>query len=107
LNEPTLFEAARVFAQRILKEGGAEDIDRIRFAFQTSLGRAPTPDEQSRLLTFVRQQKSAYQRDPQAAGRLIQVGSAPGLETVVPQDLAPWVMLANVLFNLDEALTKG
>ena len=107
MNEPTLLEAARVFAQRVLTEGGQNDAARVDFAFQTCLGRQPTRAEHDRLLAFVTQQKKGFNRDATSAGQLVDVGSAPRPATIEDRTLAAWMMLANVLFNLDETLTKG
>lgn len=106
LNEPTLLEASRVFAQRILAEGGKDDAARVDFAFRTCLGRSPAPAERARLLAFVNQQLKSFARDAEAARQFIDVGSAPRPADADPRRLASWMMLANVLFNLDETLTK-
>ena len=107
LNDPTLLETARVFAQRILSEGGKDDTSRVEFAFRTCLGRTPTKEEAKRLLDYVKQQKSGFSRDAKSATALVQVGSADRPATLDDRTLASWMMLANVLFNLDETLTKG
>ena len=107
LNETTLLEAARVFAQRIMAEGGTSPADRIAFAVRTCLGRPAAPAERARLESFFEQQWKSFRRDAAAARALVQVGSAPRPpELDIPQ-LAAWVMVANVLFNLDETITKG
>jgi hypothetical protein len=95
-----------VFAQRILAEGGKDDAAKVGFAFRMVAGRAPTGVEQARLLDFVRQQTKSFSREPDAAQALVRVGSAPIPAGVDPRRLAPWMMLGNVLFNLDETLTK-
>lgn len=107
LNDPTLLEAARAFAQRILAEGGPDDTARIDFAFRTCAGRDPTPTERARLRGFLDQQLASFQSDANAAATFIQIGSVPFPENVDARRLAAWMMLANVLFNLDETLTKG
>lgn len=106
LNEPTLLEAARVFAQRILAEGGKDDAARVAFAFRTCIGREPVAAEQARLVAFVKQQARSFAGDAKGAGALVAVGSAPVPTGVDARQLAPWMMLGNVLFNLDETLTK-
>jgi mono/diheme cytochrome c family protein len=107
LNEPTLLEAARVFAQRILTEGGRDDAARIDFAFRTCLDRAPTKAEHARLLAFVEQQQKSFSRDAKAAETFINVASTERPPTLEARKLAAWMMLANVLLNLDETITKG
>lgn len=107
LNEPTLLEAARVFAQRILTQGGSEQGAQLDFAFRTCLGRPPTVAERARLLKFLDQQLAGFRRDRAAAEILIQVGSAERPASLESPALAAWMMVANVLFNLDETLTKG
>src|SRR5262245_13703846 len=76
LNEPTLLEAARVFAQRIMVEGGTDPSKQIDFAFRICLSRLPTRAERDRLLSFYKQQSQSFSRDSQSAEGLIAVGSA-------------------------------
>src|SRR5262249_37986343 len=107
LNETTLLEAARVFAQRIMREGGPDVGQQIDFAFRLCLARPPTKGEHQRLLSFFEQQLRSFQRDSQGAETFLKVGLAgrpPHLDT---QQLAAWTMVANVLLNLDETITKG
>jgi len=107
MNETTLFEAARVLAQRILREGGATTPARVQFAFRVCLGRTPTREESRRLEQFFEQQWKAFRNDLSSAQAMVQLGAAPHPEGIDIRQLAAWVMVANVLFNLDETLTKG
>jgi hypothetical protein len=107
LNEPTLVEAARVFGQRILSEGGTDLAQRLTYAFQTCLSRPPTAAERERLTRFYDAQLAAFRQQPAAANQLLRIGPAPLQTQTDPSELAAWTMVANVLFNLDEMLTKG
>ncbi len=107
LNEPTLLEAARVFAQRVLSEGGSESKAQLDFAFRECVGRAPSEIERARLLSFLDHQIKGFRTDLHAAETLTNVGAAERPSTVDVRKLAAWMMVANVLFNLDETLTKG
>ncbi len=107
LNEPTLLEAARVFAQRVLTQGGERPEDQIKFAFRSCVGREPTRSEKQRLLAFLDQELKGFQDDAKSAGQLVNVGSAPRPAYMDARKLAAWMMVANALFNLDETLTKG
>jgi hypothetical protein len=107
LNDPSFLEAARVFAQRILEQGGRVPSDQMEFAFRTCLGRSPTRAEKARLLDFLNHQLEGYTRDTAAARALVEVGAAPRPASMDVRSLAAWMMVANVLLNLDETLTKG
>ncbi len=107
LNESTLLEASRVFAQRILTEGGDSPAARLEFAFRLCTARPPTPAERERLLAFLEQQQRSFEHDAEGAEALLAVGSAARPAQLDPRHLAAWMMVANVLLNLDEVLTKG
>ena len=107
LNEPTLLEAARVFAQRVLTEGGKNQDAQLEFAYCHCVGRPPTRAERDRLRAFLEQQLKSFRRDAPGAESLISIGTAERPAKIDSRQLAAWMMVANVLFNLDETLTKG
>lgn len=107
LNEPSLLEAARVFAQRIMLEGGSNPSRQIEFAFRLCLSRPPTHAERERLLAFYEQQLKSFERDAQSAEALLNHGFAERPASLDVRQLAAWMMVANVLLNLDETITKG
>jgi len=107
LNDVTFVEAARVFAQRVLLSSAKSVEARVDYAFQLCVTRKPTNAERDRLVSLYRQQLASFKTDPASALALISNGPAlqpPGLD---PHELAAWTILANVLLNLDETLTKG
>jgi hypothetical protein len=106
LNEKTFVEAARVFAARILREGGASSEQRLQFACRTVLARPPSAREK-RILTAVHHDMSAtYQNDLKGALDLISTGESKRAENVNQLELVAWTAVANVLLNLDETITK-
>lgn len=107
LNEPTLLEAARVLGQRILLEGGTDANQQIEFAFRLCTSRLPTKLEHHRLTNLYEQQLKSFERDAKSAEALISHGSAERPAHLDVRKLAAWTMVANVLLNLDETLTKG
>ena len=48
-----------------------------------------------------------YQSDQKAATELIAVGESKPDATLNPQELAAWTMVANLILNLDEVLSKN
>jgi len=107
LNEPTLLEAARVLAQRILLEGGSEPSHQVDYAFRLCLARAPTKQERQRLVSLYEEEVKGFEHEPQSAKDLVTQGAAERPTRLDVPQLAAWMMVANVLFNLDETLTKG
>jgi hypothetical protein len=113
LNDPSFFTAARALAGRVLREAGPSREERADYAFRLCVTRRPGAEERARLLTFHAQQRERLERDPEAA-RAIVGEPAPGTgspagDGVGPADLAEraaWTLVANVVLNLDETLTK-
>ena len=107
LNEPTLLEAARVLAQRILLEGGSDTGRQMDYAFRLCVARPPSRTERQRLLNLYEQQLKGFQHDVKSAEELVNQGAAERPASLEVRKLAAWMMVANVLLNLDETLTKG
>ena len=98
LNDPASFEAARALAGRMLAAGG-DARSRAAFGIKLVLSRAAKPAELDRLVSMYEQELAHYRtRDSAAAHGPAGSDSSP--------DLAAWTMVANVLLNLDETLTK-
>ena len=106
LNEKGFVEAARVFAERVLREGGPSLDQQIRFAFRTVLARPPTPKEQAILAGIHADLRANYQKDLKSALDLLSVGDSPRSSKLNELDLVAWTGMANVLLNLDETITK-
>lgn len=105
LNDEAFFEAARGLAQRVLSESGEDVKARLTYAFRLCTSRAPKPAELERLTNYYRQQLGDFKADAKAAERVIQPQLKPS-ETASAAELAAWTMVANVLLNLDETVTK-
>jgi hypothetical protein len=101
LNDPVFFEAARALAARTLKEAAAAPEERAAYAFRLCTARRPNPPELAPVLAFEERQLARYRSDPEAARAV--VGTAT---TDDAAELAAWTMVANVLLNLDETVTK-
>jgi hypothetical protein len=107
MNDPTYVEASRKLAERILSEGGADAEVRIAFAFRLVTARPPRPTEVAVLRKVLDEQLAAYHRDTQAALKLLKVGEAPRQQKFQAAELAAWSVLASILLNLDETITRG
>jgi hypothetical protein len=109
LNEPLFIEAARALAIKTLKEGGANDEERVVYAFRRVLARKPSQQESAELLALLNRQRERF-----IAGELNPwnlVTDNPDRPFPLPkgarmEDVAAWTSLSRVLLNLDETITK-
>ena len=107
LNDPTYVEAARVFAARIVREGGADTAQRIAWAYRQALGRAPRADELKVTMTLFGKHLALYANDAPAAEQLLKAGLAPVAKDVNVSELAAWTSVARVILNLHETITRS
>jgi mono/diheme cytochrome c family protein len=107
LNDPAFVAAAAGLARRVVSEGGATDKDRLMFAFRAVTARRPQARESRRLLDLLASSRQRYAADPASAGKLASIGLGKPPDGSGLADLAAWTVVANVLLNLDETLTKG
>jgi mono/diheme cytochrome c family protein len=106
MNDVTYVEAARALAERMLKQGGNADTDRLAYGFRLCTARPPNGKEAALLadsLTHFRQQ---YAADEEAAKKLIVAGESKPDPNLEPKELAAQTSLALLMLNLDETLTK-
>jgi hypothetical protein len=106
LNDVQFVEAARVFAERIMKNGGASIEEKIRYAFLHAVGR-PADKLRTQVMTHLYQEQlEAFRQEPERAEALLEFGEFESDDRLDPAEHAALTTLANALFNLDEVLTK-
>jgi hypothetical protein len=107
LNDKAFVECAAALARRMMTEVQGADRDRAAYGFRLCVTRTPTGAEADHLVGLYRESLERYRKDPAAARALAGGGlssSPPGVDTA---ELAAWTVVANVLLNLDETITKG
>lgn len=107
LNDPAFFEAAVHLAGRMLTEVEGGFPSRLRRGFRLTLSRAPADEEVEQLKRFYDTELSRFRKETAAARTLL--GDAPNIQSFSRLDIgewAAWTMVANVLLNLDETITK-
>lgn len=102
LNDDAAMEMARALAKRMFLEIEGDTKTRLQYGFRLCTGRHAKPAELDRLAALYDQQLANYKASPKTADQLLKGENrelpAPGL--------AAWTLVANVLLNLDETLTK-
>jgi hypothetical protein len=106
LNDPTFVEAARVFAQRLLKDGPSDLDGRLVFAFRSAVARTPNAAEKEVLAREYQRLRARYQGDAKAAAELVKAGRYPAADKLDVIEHAAWTAVANLLLNLDETVTR-
>jgi hypothetical protein len=100
LNDPVFIEAAQALGKTLSSQRGSVE-DRVERAFRLVLTRPPTREEVTMLAEFFRTQKQRFGAKELDAAAV----AGPGDGDVTER--AAWTALVRVLFNLDEAITKG
>ena len=107
MNDVQHVEAARNLAQRILKEGGAKDDQRIQWAWRVATSRRPAMEEAQVVQNVLDGHRTRFTKDAEAAKKLIAYGESKADPKLKPVDLATWTLVANLLLNLDEVVNKN
>src|SRR5258708_39698460 len=107
MNDVQHFEAARALAGRILTEGGEGSPVRIAWAFRTVVGRRPTDRESLIVCAALEKHLARSQKDPEAAKAAVHNGESAPPANLSEPELAAWTLVANLLLNLDETVTKN
>ncbi len=98
LNDEMFLEAARAVAKQAAAEDRSEQ-EIVTLIFRKLLTRPPTAAEQSALIEFYEQQLARFNSN-ELDSKLIASSEQPAPK------LAAWTMVARVLLNLDETVTK-
>lgn len=107
MNDVQQFEAARALAERTLSEGGRTPAERIAFLYRTVLSRAPEADETRLVAGLLAKQFELFQADPAAAAKAVHVGESKPRNVASAPETAAWTIVANLVLNLDETVTRN
>ena len=106
LNEKTFVEAAQAMGLRVMREGGADNASRARYAFRLCTGRVPTESELKALLRFWDEQYR-YFEDRSSAALQVALSNPTNLPPEVNfHKAAAWAMVSRAILNLDETMTR-
>lgn len=107
MNDEQFVEASRHLAERVILESEATDAARAKLLFRLTTAREPNEAELAVLLETFAKHLATYTADEEAAKKLIAVGESKPREGLDAKQVAAWTMVANLVLNLDEVLTKG
>lgn len=107
LNDVQFIEAARKFAEKVHREGGDTEIERLTFAFRSTVGRKPSETEIARLQNHLAEYLQHFQASPEAASQLLSVGESTSDDELEVKSVAAWTLISHLLLNLSETITRG
>ena len=105
LNDVTYVEAARMLAQRVMKEEKTAD-ERIKRAFRLVVSRTPSEVEMRILRQGFESHLAGYRKDPGAANKLLRIGESEVDPKLDIAEMAAYTAIGSLILNLDEAVTK-
>jgi hypothetical protein len=106
LNDPQVLEAARVLAQRLLRDG-ADDNSRLGEAFRRILCRKASEKEMAVLTDYHRRELGRFRADRRKAAAYVNVGEFPVEGRPDVAEHAALMQVIHMLYNLEEASVKS
>ncbi len=106
LNDPQYVEAARHLAGRAMMVVAGSPAERAGWMLELATCRPATGAETDELTALFEDRLSWYRANPEQARRLVAIGEMPANAELNAEELAAWTLVANVVLNLDEVITK-
>lgn len=106
MNDPVYLEAAAALADSARRYSATTLDEQLRLMFRRVLIRPPADAEILRLKQLYHEAITEYRKQPESAGELLAAASISEAQTSEPSQLAALTMVATVLLNLDETVTK-
>ncbi|MBM48685.1 MAG: hypothetical protein CMP27_02480 [Roseibacillus sp.] len=106
LNDVQYVEAARHLAERMIAHAGSRVQDSISWGFRLATSRAIKERELVVLLGVYQDCEANYREDVEAAGKLLSTGASPRDEALDVAEHAALTIVASIILNLDETLSR-
>ena len=106
MNDIAYVEAARVFAQRVMKQGGATPPERLAYAFRMATARMPKAAESAILLDAFGQNLEMFRAKPDAALKYVSYGESPRDLALDVNQLAAYTSITSLILNLSATVMK-
>ncbi len=105
LNDPSVLEASRAFAQQLLTEKTGME-DKIDKAFRTIICRKASLKEKTILTNYFNEQLALFKNKKLDADKTLSIGASP-INKQVDLDMSAALMkVVSTIYNMDEAITK-
>ncbi len=105
MNDPQYVECARALAERTIREEG-DPATWATAMFERATLRQPSAEELRALTALADSQLAHFAADPTSAQQLIAIGTTTPDPSLDPATLATWTVVANLVLNLDEFVSR-
>ena len=105
LNDPTVLEASRVLAEKLMQEDISPE-EKIKKAFRKIVCRKIKDEELHILNEFLINEEQAFTSEPEAAETFLDVGESPHAEIEDTAALAALMQVTHTIYNMEESITK-
>jgi Protein of unknown function (DUF1553)/Protein of unknown function (DUF1549)/Planctomycete cytochrome C len=105
MNDPTVLEASRVLAQKLVSEQSSTE-EKIQKAFRLIICRKASDKEISILKKYYDEQLQLFQQKKLDASATLKVGEFPLNEKLDLNISAAMMKVINTIYNMEEAITK-
>ncbi|MEO6730965.1 MAG: PSD1 and planctomycete cytochrome C domain-containing protein [Ferruginibacter sp.] len=106
MNDPTILEASRVLAERLTEENIATE-EKIKKAFRRIICRHATAKETNILKGYYDDQLGQFRQKKLDAAATLKTGEYPFNKNVDKDATAALMKVINMIYNMEEAITKS
>ncbi len=106
MNDPTVLEASRVFAQHLLTQNTPSEVQ-ITHAFRSIICRNASPKEMEILSKYYAEQLQLFKAKKLDALKTLTVGDSPINKSLDLDESAALMKVVNTIYNMEEAITKS
>ena len=106
MNDEAYLDASKALAARAISEAGDGMDDRLTQIFRLATARRPTSDEGKVLSSGFRYHVDRFRDDPEAATSLLGENRPEPAAHVPEPEMAAYAMMASLVLNLDETITR-
>jgi hypothetical protein len=105
MNDPTVLEASRVLAQKLMETNLSTD-ERIKKAFRRIICRIANDKEYTILKSYYDDQLNEFSQKKLDAAMTLRVGEFPQEDKVDPNTTAALMKVISMIYNMEEAISK-
>jgi hypothetical protein len=105
LNDPQFVEAARVLAERVIRES-KNKTKQIILAYRLLTGLQPKPETVSLLSELEKKEFQEYRGEPEQSRALMEVGEFPPDQSLDLAEVAAMTIVCSTIMSFDETLVQ-